>query len=171
MADYCQKNIESQEDNWLNVGGGSGCLKQGNNGNHDDGCGYGEGKPEAGKSSKASHVLSNGELIYHFSGNVREWVQDDMNETWTTGSDSYAYDSDWELFAPARKSYSCNKANHFCGLGYSSLSAKAGAIVRGGSWSDGDHAGVFATFLYTGPSNSSPEKGFRCVLRKILGPL
>ena len=54
---------------------GSGCLKQGNSG-VDTKCSYNGEGPESGKSEKASHVLSNKEVIYHFSGNVAEWVRD-----------------------------------------------------------------------------------------------
>ena len=69
------RDIEQQPENWSGEAVGSGCLKQGNNG-VDTKCSYNGGDPERGGKAKASHVLSNEQLIYHFSGNVWEWVRD-----------------------------------------------------------------------------------------------
>jgi len=35
-------------------------------------------------------------------------------------------------------------------------------VVRGGSWSDGSHGGVFTLSLYYAPSDSGSLIGFRC---------
>lgn len=69
------KNIEMQGANWTGSSVGSGCLFTGNS--SDTTCGYQAAiSPDSGlvRSSRAKHVLSNGQEIYDLSGNSLEFV-------------------------------------------------------------------------------------------------
>jgi hypothetical protein len=68
------RDIEQVPENWTGGAVGSGMIKRGNVGITDDGS-YDGANPETGiLNDKAKLKLSNGEEIYHFSGNVWEWV-------------------------------------------------------------------------------------------------
>ena len=175
------RNIEMQNENWSGKKVGQGCLKQGNSGTKNKMCGYNSGdSPERGARKKARHILSNKEYIYHFAGNVWEWVKG--NNPFKQSKNRYIY----KLSGQKKYHYgpqgdydddSCNKSNNYCGLGYGYFGS-GDAILRGGSWwwdlnrttlHDAGSAGVFATGLDHGPMmSSSIFFGFRCVLRSTL---
>ena len=69
------RNIEGQNTNWSGSRVGAGCISQGNI-SVESTCSYTRNGPERGHDARAIHELSNGEEIYHFSGNVGEWVKD-----------------------------------------------------------------------------------------------
>jgi RES domain-containing protein len=48
-------------------------------------------------------------------------------------------------------------------MGYGYFNYSAGAVIRGGRWSDDVYAGVFAAYLNDAPSIASTYIGFRCV--------
>lgn len=79
------RNIEEQAANWPSGVVGEGCLKRGNIGLSDQ-CSYLNSTTpleSTNGSSSASLTLSNGNIIYHFSGNVFEWVDMGTGETLT----------------------------------------------------------------------------------------
>lgn len=83
------RNIEETTSNWPSGTIGVGCVKRGNIGISDS-CSYGPGSIETdgGASTKAKHELSNGEFIYHFAGNVYEWVDMGKDDLLTLGPDT-----------------------------------------------------------------------------------
>lgn len=81
------RNIENVAANWTSGIVGAECIKQGNNGNTkicasgqasfngpDVGVVVGPSGVQSSVNSIASHTLSNGEVIWDFSGGVEEWV-------------------------------------------------------------------------------------------------
>ncbi len=157
------RNIEKQKDNWSKGKVDTGCLNQGNNGVQSD-CSYNGDNPESGDEERARHTLSNGESIYHFSGNVWEWVKDDNNSK--KGSNQYMSGYSGSDYGPEGK-YTCNESNRDCGYGYGYLDYFTGAVIRGGRWSVDGGGGVFAALLFGNPSLSYYAVGFRCVFRSI----
>jgi hypothetical protein len=173
------RDIEQVPENWTGGAVGSGILKRGNVGTTDDGS-YDGADPETGiLNDKAKLKLSNGEEIYHFSGNVWEWVDD----TITQGEQYINFNqnaSNWyefnatDLFKVAQKlpytevgpkeTYATPSSN---GLGRIYINTSNGssanrAFRRGGGWSGGAYAGVFALDLNASPARTSAHIGFRC---------
>ena len=139
------RDIEGQSVNWSGKRLGSGCVYQGNNG-LDTPCSYDGDNPERGAhNAKARHVLSNGESINHFPGNVWEWVKDDNDSK--VGENQYMSNYSGSDYGP-KGDYSCNKENRYCGFGYGFLNNSAGAVLRGGYWYSYGYAGLFAALLY-----------------------
>ena len=157
------RDIERQPVNWSGKSLGFGCVYQGNNGLETQ-CSYDGANPERGADNhKARHVLSNGEFIYHFPGNVWEWVKDDNNHK-VSGNQYMSRYSDSD-YGPAGN-YFCNEIDRYCGFGFGWLNYSAGAVLRGGYWGDSViNAGLFAAILYDGPSRTRATTGFRCVFR------
>ena len=167
------RDIEQVADNWTGGAVGSGMIKRGNVGTTDDGS-YNGADPETGiLNDKAKLKLSNGEEIYHFSGNVWEWV----DETKLT-SELPNYSSTWREF---------NSITYTEALPYSMVGPKDNTLTgadgvgkiytdnddaypsgsvhafrRGGYWSDGANAGVFALYLSASPTSLGTGVGFRC---------
>jgi formylglycine-generating enzyme required for sulfatase activity len=158
------RDIEQVPENWTGGAVGSGMIKRGNVGITDDGS-YDGANPETGiLNDKAKLKLSNGEEIYHFSGNVWEWVDD----TITQGEQYINFNqnaSNWyefnatDLFKVAQKlpytevgpkeTYATPSSN---GLGRIYINTSNGssanrAFLRGGAWGNGADAGVFALDL------------------------
>ena len=165
------RDIERQSVNWsgdwFGFGKrlGSGCVYQGNNG-LDTPCSYDGDNPERGaNNAKARHVLSNGEFINHFPGNVWEWVKDD-NDSTKVGENQYMSNYSGSDYGP-EGDYSCNKGNRYCGFGFGFLEYSAGAVRRGGDWGYGDSAGLFSAYLSYDSSYSRPDVGFRCVFHSV----
>lgn len=122
------------------------------------------------------HQLSNQEYIWDFSGNVWEWVREDVTQLSVTGSltsnTAYSFDglpslsNIQTLFGPAS-----NWSSNLFKLGKvfigDSMNMINTAIARGGGWTNltNDIAGIFTVSL----KNDHPEttkgtyNGFRCV--------
>ena len=159
------RNIERQSINWSGKRLGSGCVDQGNNG-LDTSCSYDGGNPERGaNNAKARHILSNGESINHFSGNVCEWVKDDND--YKVEKDQYMSNYSGLDYGPEANNYSCNKENRYCGFGYGWLNYSGGAVLRDDHWHGHVSAGLFTVDLSHGPSYSSSTVGFRCVFHSV----
>jgi formylglycine-generating enzyme required for sulfatase activity len=173
------RDIEQVAENWTGGQVGSGMIKRGNVGITDDGS-YNGADPETGiLNDKAKLKLSNGEEIYHFSGNVWEWVDD----TITQGEQYINFNqnaSNWyefnatDLFKVAQKlpytevgpkeTYATPSSN---GLGKILINTSNGssanrAFLRGGKWDNGANAGVFALSLNGSPTVANTTIGFRC---------
>ncbi|MBI3604659.1 MAG: SUMF1/EgtB/PvdO family nonheme iron enzyme [Nitrospirae bacterium] len=94
-------------------------------------------------------------MVNDMVGNVLEWVADWMQgntSPWapSTGTAGASYGNDYM--------YGTNPAGAQ-GAGSTNFPA---ALIRGGSWSFGTGAGVFALLANNGPSNASISLGFRC---------
>jgi hypothetical protein len=171
------RDIEQVPENWTGGAVGSGMVKRGNVGITDDGS-YEWCNPETGiLNDKAKLKLSNGQEIYHFSGNVWEWVDD----TITQGEQYINFNqnaSNWyefnatDLFKVAQKlpytevgpkeTYATPSSN---GLGRIYINTSNGssanrAFLRGGYWGNGANAGVFALRLNDSPTYTTRPLGF-----------
>jgi formylglycine-generating enzyme required for sulfatase activity len=107
------------------------------------------------KSEKRSLVLSNGEEIFDLAGNVWEWVFDDIQG-----------DADGIVMTPVTEaSPSLSTAPHPSmkkGMGWRPVCGRPGAApLRGGSWSHGASAGLFALYLPYARSYTYSNFGFR----------
>ena len=102
------------------------------------------------------HQLSNGERIYDFSGNVFTWIFDDVQGDENGLLVKISADSTSLTTAP----YPSRKS----GMGWRPDDAgdwSGSALIRGGYWSSGSHAGVFR-LNRDWPGNRSDDVGFRC---------
>jgi formylglycine-generating enzyme required for sulfatase activity len=137
--------------------------------------GWGSGSVTVGNEQKRTHILSNGNIIWDFSGNVWEWVKD--NNSSSQGVQGYSstfnggdsrqtnYGNDSFCATPL--------AAEYCGMGYGWTTTSGGAIMRGGAYGNGVSvdigtgiaAGIFAVDLgwAPAPENAFSDLGFRCV--------
>lgn len=172
------ENLEGQNSNWSGALVGNGCLFRGNNG-IDDACGYNSTSIEKGlgRNNKASLTLSNGEVIWDFSGNVAEWT-DWGKDTLLTKAPNSCTDNWGEIdeqfcleridpteFMPSNPlSLPTEDWNSSYGLGQIE-GGGGGHAVRGGSFQYGLLAGVFSLSLAQTEEMASKNIGFRCVYR------
>ena len=132
-------------------------------------------------SQRRTHVLSNGEVIWDFSGNLWERVADTLQNITYIGDDAYISEISLkshpkslilfdgvsrvvkDLFGPSGE-YWMKYSDHHYGLGHAWLSLSSGVIARGGRWMDSFSAGVFATNLIFSDIESDNPKdlAFRC---------
>lgn len=77
----------------------------------------------------------------------------------------YEWVADWAPLSTACPGWVASFSNDFmCLSGASTTATTPGALVRGGDWTSGTKAGVFAldASASSGPSGSSEFVGFRC---------
>ncbi|MDD5696763.1 MAG: prepilin-type N-terminal cleavage/methylation domain-containing protein [Candidatus Pacebacteria bacterium] len=165
------RDIESVSSNYA-----SGILKRGNVGITDAGS-YDGADPDTGNAdTKAQLTLSNGQTIWHLSGNVWEWVdftitgagsqpQTPNYAAWTW--DDFKDVTNWgnilgrENVAP--KSTALDSSTGAGQVYYKSDDTGLRALRRGGFWSFNFYAGVFALALNYSPADPSSDGiGFRC---------
>jgi len=188
------RSIEANAVNWSNGAVGSGKLSRGH-GNYRPNLHMAISDPtypydDNGQLAeyKRTHVLSNGEEIWDFAGNVSEWVD------WEYGGDTFTLapdtcDGTWqELYAvncpalaandymPANPAdiasenytYSKTMIGKFSGTSEENREASAGgAASRGGNWfsahENASAAAIFTLTLNHGPDTAVYQIGFRCV--------
>jgi hypothetical protein len=134
--------------------------------------------PPAGAEQRRVNVLSNGAYVRDVGGNVWQWVSDNRSALGIPAGDDTA-----GLSTNAWYSYRNGGANRFSatgnlifgnfgsgGLQFSeSVNAgqiyggSAGAVLRGGSWSNSSLDGLFTANLSVAPSDAYYSLGFRCV--------
>jgi hypothetical protein len=179
------RNIADQGVNWSNGSATSGTAAELNRGHSDvapnstlaastddnDGC-YGTGQTCSSivwDSQRRTHVLSNGNFIWDFAGNLWEWVKDnntasqgatDFISTFNTAdSRQINYGNDTLCATPL--------VSPNCGMGYGYMDYSTGAIARGGAyyyWSGLVYSsGIFATDLSVSKVTAYVTSGFRCV--------
>jgi len=130
-------------------------------------------------SQKRTHTLSNDQIIWDIAGNVWEWVQDNLssqgNDGWISqklwdGVASLTEDAAGKLkWGPTDTYHNAPPGADYpksddAGLGYGYLFGSGGAVLRGGYWYVDTGAGVFAAYLYLGPTDTDDIVGFRCVV-------
>ncbi len=172
------ENIEKQTVNWSGAAIGSGCLFRGNNG-VSDACGYNNSGIDSGavRDLKSSMTLSNGEILWDFSGNVSEWVdwkQDEnvtrvpiyCDDTWSDITPDFCdgafLDTDFLPFNPLNLDETVYLNSY--GLGQIE-GGTGGVLVRGGSYSYEEHAGIYSVSMAQTEESAREEIGFRCVYR------
>lgn len=181
-------NIEKVDENWH-----SGVLKQGKTGEDISYISYGGAGLDTGNPTLATLKLTNGQEIYHFSGNVAEWVDDRVvckstrtcpglpgfNKSASFGDGDFGYyefnsinDDDWgkyvamSIIGSINKTYTSTK-----GIGkifiadtvVGSFNSYDHRLTRGGSLNDHENAGIYNFNLNNEDSKSDNFTGFRCV--------
>jgi hypothetical protein len=123
---------------------------------------------------KRTMTLSNGEVIWDWSGNVWEWFYGDGADgtIGTTGSVSWRSAANWQEWTIAGvdgldeerdvlgSSSSSWDSDESIGKYYGGISTNA--FRRGGDWAGGAYAGAFALALHGAPANTGNGIGFRC---------
>jgi prepilin-type N-terminal cleavage/methylation domain-containing protein len=183
------RNIEGVASNWTGGAVGSGGLWTGHSrddsppnplaASTDDGLGY-TGTGNASPSvQRRTHTLSNGDVLWDFSGNVWEWNKDTIMginkpnnndiagfQEWTSFNTSGSYGNlTYNLTRSINPAWNADTNNMgkyepalFTGGPY--------AFRRGGDWDTGTHAGIFALNLGSSPFATQYDIGFRCVFRQ-----
>lgn len=170
-------NIETQTANWadgiigspVSAGGG---LKRGNV-DITDSASYNGADPEygTGRDVKAKLILSNGEQIWDWSGNVWEWIYGAAanGALGTPGGVTFnTDDGEWNsvspdlsqerlVLGPLNGSYTS-----LYGVGIYYGGGTTNGVSRGGGWANGSFAGVFAFRADYHTSNWNTTIGFRC---------
>jgi formylglycine-generating enzyme required for sulfatase activity len=149
-------DITQQDENWTGGKVGEGKVYQGlHKGKH--GGGLAGNIESTDPEERRWHVLSNGERIYDFSGNVFSWVFDDVQgDEDGVVAKPFADDSPTVTTAPY--------GNREHGIGDTSVGSgdwSGFALVRGGYWGSYDDAGVFY-LNHLRPGYDLGYVGFRC---------
>lgn len=175
-------NVEEVAANWSGGAVGSGCLKQGNIGTAITGCSYNNSNSVAYAGSRdpvSKLMLSNGQEIWDFSGNLSEWVDwipgggFDLAPTSCQQTNIELYNvnctgltvGDYLPSNPmgiAEADY-----NSSLGLGQVYIITTGGdAALRGGEYTSGQaQSGIYNLYTALNPGNSFQYTGFRCVWR------
>lgn len=149
-------DISQQDANWTGGKVGIGKLFQGLHKGSVDEAQSGDYEP-ADLEERTWHVLSNGERIYHFAGNLYTWTFDDVQ-----GDENgliakpFATDSISITTPPAPSGEQ--------GVGYYPPAGRdwsGYALIRGGDWYSVAYAGVFR-LDYGWPGDEYGVVGFRC---------
>ena len=174
-------NVLSVPSNWSGGSVGNGYIYSGHNDNNpgsalaastDDGDGYsGTGNTPPG-NQRRTLTLTNGEVIWDFAGNVREWTDATITGAQPSSGDAgylmreYTAISNWGNL-PSSSHPSTIGAGGWIGTNgigrvYSSKDETGTrAYIRGGYWSYGWAAGVLSLDLGNATSSMNPAIGFR----------
>jgi len=184
-------NMANVASNWSGTTVGNGALNRGHSDNapaaplaavtdDNDPC---NGTGQTCSSStwhdqRRTHTVSNGNVIWDFSGNVWELVDFNNYEDkpsplsawaeYTAVSSSATMAKTSLVPSNVQKSWwnnSWNGATNGIGRYWSHPNGSGGALIRGGAWAYGTNSGVFAAGMDSPPSLADPVFGFRCVFR------
>ena len=187
-------NIANVGSNWDGGTVGTNDLSKGHSDNSpteacaadsDDAKAYVEGTCTASSTGtfnqRRTHTLSNGQVIWDFSGNVWEWTSyfNDEEKPSNDGTPDDAWFEYTAILNPtstmplsdliptnAVKSFwldTWNSTNQSIGQYYPGTDTNGGGLRRGGDWDD-TTAGMFAARLNFLPTDPSTSAGFRCVI-------
>ncbi len=180
-------NVVNTASNWTNGTVGSGSIYGGHNdgapanalqADSDDGNGY-AGTGQTSGAQRRTLTLSNGEIIWDFSGNVFEWTTGQIstgkpgaggtwaNYDWNSLGDGGSLSPDvFPVFAtPAASSWT---ATHGIGRLRSNPSdTTLVGFTRGGFWSSGGLAGIFSLYLSQSATSPSASVGFRVAVEPL----
>ena len=149
-------DIIEQDENWTGGKVGEGRLYGGLHKGSVSGPQAGNYEP-SDPEERTWYVLSNGERIYHWSGNVWQWIFDDLH-----GDENGIIA---ERFEKGDPSITCPYSPMEKGIGWY---PEAGddwsgyAPIRGGSWGIGALAGAFRLNYNTPTYTGNYNVGFRC---------
>ncbi|MDD5318107.1 MAG: carboxypeptidase regulatory-like domain-containing protein, partial [Candidatus ainarchaeum sp.] len=196
-AQTINRDVASVSSNWLSGSVGSGCMYGGHmecdgapcnvafNASSNDAEGWWNGTSnvhnegvqncpftaaeDRGNETRRTFTLSNGQVVWDWSGNVWEWMNGSCqagNGTgywynsggWVEWSNSNLDDFERATLGPSVSSWTSSK-----GVGrYYGCTANGNAFLRGGDLASGLSAGAFMLYLNYAPSSSSSPIGFRC---------
>lgn len=186
------RNIESQPTNWQGGEIGNGSLNRGHSNsnpnnsleaiNNDlEGCyGYTNNRNCSGgiwHINKRTHTLSNGEVIWDMSGNVWNWLNDDIQAMNKPNSNSGLFWQDWTVFnnmgnygifsydmlRASNSSWNASQGGGQYAAG-SITGSSSFALRYGGIWFDGIRASFYSIGAYLSPNTPDGAIGFRCVI-------
>lgn len=178
------RNAENVAENWSGGSVGQGAMAQGHNDNNppntldnnasDSEPYYGTGNSAVqavgtGWEQKRTHQLSNGEIVWDFSGNIWQWVSDSLLPSpapsgsawnWIEFSDTSAFPASTTatnrlLLAPLGFFGSAQRI----GRVYWANNPSPVTFVRGCNWNCPDMAGLFSVSTFISSGN---HVGFRC---------
>lgn len=171
------KNIAGVGSNWSSGVAYDGELNRGHSDNSppntlqsstdDDPC-FGTGdtcSATVWHSQRRTHTLSNGNIIWDFAGNVREFV----TNTSSVSQGANDYSANFNSGDNRQVSYGHNLfcaspgITPYCGYGYGDVNYTGGAVSRGGYYADGLNAGVFSSYLNLGAFTTYSTVGSRCI--------
>lgn len=186
------RDLENVPSNWSGTVVGTGHIPRGhsdinpssalpvtNTADSYDGTGNNSGEAAgSGWEQKRTHTLSNGSVIWDFSGNVGEWVDWDASDSVYSAAPTGCVDggasNGWNDFDEVITGCSDGSdVDDVYPAGGYTLSQSfgrwyggaGGAAVRGGSWANDTSAGAFALALDLAPTLTTTLIGFRCVYR------
>lgn len=204
------RNVEQVDENWSPQSGiqipGTGVLARGHSDNSpgnalaastDDNPYFGTGNSSSqsansGWEQRRTLVLSNGQVIWDFSGNVYEWVDWEVSPSkkahpngtppseawreWNTINTLIGENFDDEMQPHKWASLFIRDTNgnllpspldtsHGIGAYWAGNNSSGGVGVRGGAWDTGTSAGAFLLALSNDSTSFSMNDGFRCVYR------
>lgn len=187
------RNVEQVASNWTSGSVGTGAVFSGHNDNSPantlaastDNDGYNGTGDLSPSGQRRTLTLSNSEVIWDFAGNIREWINEGVTcAASQCTSSEMPYDStpgsDWvspnnlvtfgaftsDLLRPSNTSWGSTNGMGRIGTDFSSNTTGGleHAFVRGGSFSDGDIAGIYSLNLFHGSNMTSNSTGFRCAM-------
>jgi formylglycine-generating enzyme required for sulfatase activity len=185
------RSIEAETSNWTNVGGVLKLSLGHTDSNPSTPC---DGTVEIVKTNcstndtsvlqKRTYMLGSLETIWDISGNVWEWIDwqvETPNLNFTPGPQTCLYNSSigWEeiqniilrcnpaLGSPAGSTLASPLNTSLAGTNNigRGQGGSGGAVTRGGGFSSGAPAGVYALNLETTINDTNTSVGFRCVYR------
>lgn len=175
------RNVEATRSNWVSGVVGQGAMFQGNTDTNpdialaaspDDTDGYFGTNNVSPSSQRRTYTLSNGEVIWDFSGNVWHWLDDTimgMNKptglgawiefTMMTDYGTWSYDQ----VRPSNDAWnsSRNMGQYYAGP----VSGGPYAVRRGGHRNLPNIFGPYALALQSPTNQGNVNYGFRCVIR------
>ena len=115
--------------------------------------------------------LSNGSIVWDMSGNAWEWLSDTIkqnNQPPYSGWYEINVLDDYGLVGKENISSANQNLGSINGIGklflaFSPNSEREKAFLRGGSWGDGNRAGIYTLDFLNAPSDYHEYMGFRCV--------
>ncbi|VVC72231.1 Uncharacterised protein [uncultured archaeon] len=196
-AQTINRDVASVAGNWMSGSVGSGCMFGGHmqcssgpcyaafNASSDDGQGWWDGTADQhntsvqncpfttyatntwGNETRRTFYLSNGNVLWDWSGNVWEWMNDTCQQSswynsgvWLEWDNANLADGEIQAMGPPNSPpiWTYQK-----GVGrYYGCTVNGNAFWRGGKWDYGYYAGAFSLSLSDVPGYSNTGGGFRC---------
>ncbi len=120
---------------------------------------------------KRTHVLSSGEVIWDFAGNLAEWIKEINDKKQINAPQGYIgtidpNDSRYQKFGPLKKCESDSSGQYDCGLGfYWTNDVQKNGMGRSGFWKHNSPfmSGIFSLGVDVDINRKYNFMGFRCV--------
>ena len=139
------------------------------------------GTESSESTQRRTMTLSNGNVIWDLSGNVREWTSYFNNEDKPTPNDTVYNEFTLPIAGTdslplsdliptnALKSFWDNNWDSDQGVGKGRFGSDGGGggLTRGGGYSGGDRNGIFRVRLDQEPTQTSATLGFRCAVSRL----
>ena len=114
---------------------------------------------DTGTYSGGASGCYSAEGVYDMTGNVWEWTDEEVDVVNPDGVAGWKYanaNGEWQTSTSGLWNKYGNDGTYF------PVTTPGRAVLRGGSWSYGAHAGPFSAHLYYAPTTTYYNMGFRC---------